>query len=118
MKLQRLKLLLQCFTLGGRMILAEVRPAFDYKDGQRGNKVTGLKVTVALEKNGFDTLTVTVSNPEDRLSSLLEKGDGPVYVDFVNFTARLYTMNGRTDISAKADSVIVVTDDILTVDIS
>lgn len=119
MKLQRLRLLLACFTLGGRMILTDVRQAFEYdKDGNRTAKVTGLKVTVAMEKNGYDTLTVTVADPVDRLSALLEKGDGPIYVDFVNFSARLYTMRGKTDISAKADEVHVVEDGLLDIEVS
>lgn len=85
------------------MILTEVRPAYEYdKEGNRTAKVTGLKVTVAMEKNSYDTLTVTVADPVDRLSALLEKAESPIYVDFEGFSARLYSMNGRTDISAKS----------------
>lgn len=99
------------------MILTEVRPAYEYKDGQRTDKVIGLKVTVALEKNAYDTLTVTVSNPVDALSTLLDKAEAPVYVDFEGFTARIYTINGRTDVSAKADSVHVVTVDLIDLEV-
>lgn len=106
-------------TKGGRMILTEVRPAYEYKDGKRiDTKVIGLKVKVALEKNVYDTLTVTVADPVDKLSAVLEKADEPVFVDFVGLTARIYTMNGRTDVSAKADSVHVVTDDLFAIDVS
>lgn len=117
MKLQRLRLILQCFTMGGRMILTDVRQAYEYKNGERTNKLIGLKVTVAMEKNGYETLTVTVSDPEDRLSALLEKSESPIYVDFEGFSARLYSMNGRTDVSAKADSVHIVTDDLLDIEV-
>lgn len=110
MKIKNIELGKDNLTKGGRMILTEVRPAYEYQGGKRiDTKVVGLKVTVALEKNAYDTLTVTVANPVDALSAVLDKADGPVYVDFVGLTARLYTMNGRTDVSAKADSVHVVT---------
>lgn len=111
MKIKNIKLNKENLTNGGGMILTEVRTAYEYKDGQRTDKVIGLKVTVALEKNVYDTLTVTVSNPVDALSALLDKAETSIYVDFEGFTARIYTMNGRTDVSAKADSVYVVTED-------
>ena len=45
-----------------------------------------------------------------------EKAEAPVYVDFEGFTARIYTIDGRSDVSAKADSVHVVTADLLEID--
>ena len=118
MKLNNLNIGLSNVTNGGRMILTGVRNAYEYKDGERTDKVTGLKVDVVLEKNNYDNLTVTVSNPVDTLSAVLEAADGPVYVTFDGFSARVYVMNGRGDVSAKATAVRVVTDDILNLDIS
>lgn len=109
MDIKNLELMWTNFTKGGRAIVTEVAPAYDYKDGQRLDKVVGLKVTVVLPANHYDTLTVKVTDPVDRLSAVVDKGD-PVYVDFKGFTARVYTMNGRTGISAKADSVQIVDD--------
>lgn len=108
MNIKNVNLNKESLTNDGGMILTEVRHAYQYKDGQRTDTVVGLKVTVALEKNHYDTLTVTVAGQMDTLSSVLKKAEGPVYVDFDGFTARLYTMNGRTDVSAKADGVHVV----------
>lgn len=111
MKMRNIDLFQDNFTKGGRMILTEARPAYEYKDRKRTDKVIGLKVTVVLEKNGYDTLTVTVANPVDTLSALLGADKPTVYVDFENFTAHIYTIDGRSDVSAKADSVHVVTAD-------
>ena len=116
MTLRNIELHQENFTKGGQMILTEVRLAYEYKDRKRTDKVIGLKVTVVLEKNSYDTLTVTVANPVDTLSVLLEKAEAPVYVDFEGFTARIYTIDGRSDVSAKADSVHVVTADLLEID--
>lgn len=109
MKLNNIKIGQENVTNGGRMILTGARPAYDYKDGKRGDKVTGLKVDVVLEKNNYDSLTVTVSNPVDSISAVLEQSDGPVYVTFEGFTARIYVMNGQANVSAKATAVRVDT---------
>lgn len=121
MNYSRIKLNPENFNLGGRMIATDVHPAFEYKDGERTEKAIGIKVTVAMEKNGYDTLTVTVSNPVDTLSAVLEAADGPVYVTFDGFAARIYTTrsdgNVKVGVSAKATGVRVVTDDLLNLDI-
>ena len=111
MNVKNIKPSKESLTNGGGMILTDVRPAYEYKDGKRTDKVVGLKVATVLEKNAYDTLTVTVANPVDTLSAVLEKAEAPVYVDFEGFTARIYTINGRVDVSAKADSVHIVTAD-------
>lgn len=98
------------FAGSGRAIVTDVKTAYEYKDGQRTDKVVGLKVTVVFPSMRYNDLTVTVADPVDRLSTLLDKGD-PLYVEFTGFKARIYTMNGRTGISAKAESVYVVDTD-------
>lgn len=118
MNYSRIKLNLGNFNLGGRMIATEVHHAYEYKDGERTDKVIGLRVTVAMEKNGYDTLPVIVSNPVDMLSAVLEQSDGPVYVDFEGFTARLYIRDNQINVSAKATAVHVVKDDDLVLDLS
>lgn len=97
------------FSNGGDAVLDEVRPSYGYKDNQRTDKVNGLKVSVVFPGNHYDTLTVTVADPVDRLSAALEKGD-PVHVAFQGFTAKIYVMNGRGGVSAKAESVQIVDD--------
>lgn len=118
MKLNNIKLGQENLTNGGGMIVTGVRNAYEYKDGERTDKVIGLKVDVVLEKNNYDNLTVTVSNPVDTVSAVLEAADGPVHVTFEGFTARAYVMNGRGDVSAKATAVHVVKDDDLVLDLS
>lgn len=123
MKLNNLNIGLSNVTNGGRMILTGVRQAYEYVNGKRGDKVIGLRVDVVLEKNNYDSLTVKVSNPVDSLSAVLENADGPVYVTFEGFSARVYVMNGQADVSAKATAVRVDTTaradtDIIDLDIS
>ena len=115
MDLKRLFLSLACFTNNGPIILQSVAPAYAYgPDRKRTDKIEGLRVTVVFPGNGYDTQTVKVSDPTDRLSVLLDKATAsrPVYVDFDGFTASVYTMRGedgrwRTGVSAKAAAVRV-----------
>lgn len=109
MKLNNINIGLSNVTNGGRMILTGVRQAYEYVNDKRGDKVIGLRVDVVLEKNNYDTLSVTVSNPVDTLSAVLEQSDGPVYVTFEGFTARIYVMDGQARVSAKATAVRVDT---------
>ena len=112
MQLKNLALTPENFTNGGPMVLTDVKTGYEYKDGQRTDKVVGLKVTVVFPSNGYDTQTVTVADTVDRLSAALSKAtpEHPVYVTFKGFNARVYVMNGRPGVSAKADSVQIVDD--------
>ena len=107
---------LDALSHGGPVILKSVAPDYEYDgDNRRTDKVVGLRVTVVFPGNGYDTQTVKVTDPTDRLSVLLDKAtpSHPVYVDFDGFTASVYTMRGedgrwRTGVSAKAAAVRVV----------
>ena len=115
MNIKNLKLTLDALSHGGPVILKDVAPDHEYDaDNRRTDKVIGLRVTVVFPGNGYDTQTVKVTDPTDRLSVLLDKATAsrPVYVDFDGFTASVYTMRGedgrwRTGVSAKATAVRV-----------
>lgn len=108
------------FSNGGQSILDEVKPSYEYtKDNTRTDKVNGLKVTVVFPANRYMKLTVTVADPIDRLSAVLDKTPAgtPVLVEFVNFTARVYrNRDGDKDTSARAVGVKVVVDDMLEIE--
>ena len=115
MQIRNLRLALDALSHGGPVILKSVAPDYEYDaDNRRTDKVVGLRVTVVFPGNGYDTQTVKVTDPTDRLSVLLDKATAsrPVYVDFDGFTASVYTMRGedgrwRTGVSAKAAAVRV-----------
>lgn len=116
MDVKNLKLNQASVTNNGPIILQSVAPDYAYDaDHKRTDKITGLKVTVVLPANGYDTLTVKVSDPTDRLSALLEKANfaNPVYIGFEGFAASIYTMKDdsgrfRAGVSAKATAVRVI----------
>ena len=116
MNLKNLKLTLDALSRGGPVILKDVAPDYKYDaDNRRTDKVIGLRVTVVFPGNGYDTQTVKVADPTDRLSAPLDKAtpDHPIYVDFDGFVASVYAMRDadgrwRTGGSAKATAVRVV----------
>lgn len=112
MQINRVNLTLETLSNGGPVLATDVKPTYAYKDGKRLDKVEGLTVGVVFPKNHYETLSVKVADPVDRLSVLLEMGD-PVPVTFQGFTAKIYVMNGRGGISAKADTVQVVDDGVV-----
>lgn len=116
MDIKNLKLTLDNLSIGGPVILQSVSPDYEYDiDHKRTDRVVGLKIKVVFPGNSYDTQVIRVSDPTDRLSTLLDKATpaSPVYVDFDGFTASVYTMRGddgrwRTGVSAKATGVRVV----------
>ena len=116
MNVKNIRLSLESLSHAAPVTLRSVAPDYEYDaDNRRTDKVVGLRVTVVFPGNGYDTQTVKVTDPTDRLSVLLDKAtpSHPVYVDFDGFTASVYTMRGedgrwRTGVSAKAAAVRVV----------
>ena len=115
-ELRNLKLGFDSFTNGGPAILQGIAPAHPFRDGKQvKEEICGRKVTVVFPENKYDSLTVTVADPTDALTPLLDRAtaSAPVYVAFDGFSATVYAMRGadgqfRSGISAKADKVRVV----------
>ncbi len=112
MNIANVNLTMACLSNGGPVIVKDVRPAHPYVNNIPDlNQVIGLKVTVVFPANGYESQTVTVADPTDRISALLGKST-PVYVKFDDFTAKIYSIRTpqgtRVGISAKASAVKVV----------
>lgn len=110
MNINSLILNLDNFANGGPIYATHVARAFEYVNGERTEKVIGLKVTAVFSGNNFQTQIVTVADTVDTLSAAIEKADAshPVHVTFDDFKAKVYVMNGKAGISAKASAVHIV----------
>ena len=90
-------------SLGEKMLLVDITPAYEYKDGRRLDTVTGYRYIVALPEHGLEKLGVKIDGKQ-----LLDKPDGFVEVEFDGLEVFAYEAQGKTQISARATGIILV----------
>ena len=95
----------------GVAIVTKIAALNPFRDGHTiQEEIIGRRVTVVFPSAGYQTLDVKVSDPTDSLSVLLERGQ-TVYVDFVDFEAKVYDFTDKVTgkrhlgITAKASAV-------------
>jgi len=90
-------------SLGEKMLLVDITPAYEYKDGRRLDTVTGYRYIVALPEHGLEKLGVKIDGKQ-----LLEKPDGFAEVEFDGLDVFAYEAQGKTQISARATGITLV----------
>ena len=85
------------------MLLVDITPAYEYKDGRRLDNVTGYRYIVALPEHGLEKLGVKIDGKQ-----LLEKPDGFAEVEFTELEVFAYEAQGKTQISARATGITLV----------
>lgn len=51
-------------TLGRKLMLVDVKPAFAYSNGERTNEISGYKYTVVCPEKGFEKQTVKIDGKQ------------------------------------------------------
>ncbi len=90
-------------SLGAKMLLVDIAPAYAYKDGRRLETVTGYRYIVALPEHSLEKLGVKIEGKQ-----LLEKPDGFAEVEFSGLEIFAYESQGKTQVSAKATGISLV----------
>ena len=90
-------------SLGEKMLLVDITPAYEYKDGRRLDTVTGYRYIVALPEHGLEKLGVKIDGKQ-----LVEKPDGFAEVEFDGLEVFAYEAQGKTQISARATGITLV----------
>ena len=90
-------------SLGEKMLLVDITPAYEYKDGRRLDNVTGYRYIVALPEHGLEKLGVKIDGKQ-----LLEKPDGFAEVEFTGLEVFAYEAQGKTQVSARATGITLV----------
>ena len=85
------------------MLLVDITPAYEYKDGRRLDTVTGYRYIVALPEHGLEKLGVKIDGKQ-----LLDKPDGFAEVEFTGLEVFAYEAQGKTQISARATGITLV----------
>ena len=87
-------------SLGSKMLLVEVVPAYTYQDGKRTDNVTGYRYVVCLPSHKLEKLGIRIDGPQQ-----LEQPDGFIEVTFEALEVSAYEVNGKVQFTAKAKSV-------------
>ena len=86
-------------SLGQKKLLVEVVPAYEYKDKQRTDKITGYRYVVCLVEHHLEKLSVRIDG---------EQPDGFVEVDFDGLEVSAYESQGKVQFTAKAADIFAV----------
>ena len=106
------KLEMENLSNGGRAILDAVGPSYEYRNGQKTDKVNGLKATVVFPANRYAKHTITVAAVLDTTPAGNE-----ICVTFQNVTVKIYRdHDGKEQLSVKAESVKILEADVLEVE--
>ena len=87
-------------SLGQKMLLVEVSPAYEYKDNKRTDRITGYRYVVCLTEHRLEKLSVRIDGPQ-----LMEQPDGFVEVLFDGLEVSGYESQGKVNFTAKATGI-------------
>ena len=90
-------------SLGSKLWLVDVSPAYEYKDNRRTDTVTGYRYAVAMPEKGLDKINVRIDGKQ-----LMEAPDGFVEVRFEGLEVFIYWSQGQPQVGAKAMGVQLV----------
>lgn len=87
-------------ALGSKLLLTDVRPVYEYKDGVRTDRVTGYRYMTVLPEKSFEKLGVKIEGPQQ-----LDKPDGYAEVVFDGLEIYAYVSGGQIQVGARATGI-------------
>lgn len=87
-------------TLGRKMLLVDVSPAYAYANGSRTDDITGYRYEVALPDHRFDKISVKING-----NQLIESPEDCVEVTFDGLELFIYWTAGNYQLGAKATGI-------------
>lgn len=90
-------------SLGAKKLLVEVIPAYEYKDKQRTDNITGYRYVICLVEHHLEKLSVRIDGPQR-----MEQPDGFVEVEFEGLEVGAYESQGKVMFTAKAADIYAV----------
>ena len=90
-------------SLGNKLWLVDVAPAYEYKDNHRTDTILGYRYSVAMPEKGLDKINVRIDGKQ-----LVEVPDGYAEVRFDGLEVFIYWSQGQYQIGAKAVGIHLV----------
>ena len=88
-------------SLGAKMLLTEIRPAYIYENGKKTDKISGYRYDVALPKHGLEKLSVRIDGDQQ----MQPPEDGFIEVGFSGLVVRAYIKDGVAMFTATATGI-------------
>lgn len=95
-------------TVGDTLLLTDIRPTYRFDNNMRTNDVIGTTYEVLLADRQYLQLRVKVPGQRQIDPAVLEGQTPRVHVTGLELTP--YAINGRTGVSAKAESIEIIDD--------
>ena len=91
-------------SLGSKLWLVDVAPAYEYKDNRRTDNVLGYRYSICLPEKSLEKINVRVDGKQ-----LLEKPEsGYVEVTFTGLEVFIYWQSGQPQVGARASGISLV----------
>lgn len=90
-------------SLGREMLLVDIAPRYEYREGRRTDNLTGYSYIVALPAHGLEKISVRIDGKR-----LMEKPEGFVEVAFTGLEVNAYEREGRVQFSGTATGIAPV----------
>ena len=87
-------------SLGREMLLVDIAPRYEYREGRRTDNLTGYSYIVALPAHGLEKISVRIDGKR-----LMEKPEGYVEVTFTGLEVNAYEREGRIQFSGVATGI-------------
>lgn len=91
-------------SLGSKLWLVDVAPAYEYRDNVRTDNITGYRYTVCAVEKGLEKINVKIDGPQQ-----MEKPEGYVDVKFDNLEVFVYWSNKQPQVGARATGISLAT---------
>ena len=90
-------------SLGNKLWLVDVAPAYEYKEGKRTDNITGYRYSIALPEKGLDKIDVKIDGPQQ-----MDAPNGYIEVRFDALEVFVYWSKGDYHVGAKATGIHLV----------
>lgn len=91
-------------SVGKTLLLTDITPVYDYKNNHKTETIIGHRYHVAMMERSLEKIAVKIEGQK-----LLEiPDDDYLEVEFQGLELSVYTMNGQTQVSARATGISVV----------
>lgn len=90
-------------SLGKKLWLVEVVPAYEYQNGKRTDNITGYRYVIAMPDRSLEKIGVKIEGKQ-----LLEAPEGYAEVTFTDLEIFIYWSNGQPQVAARAKGISLV----------